>query len=111
MVPEAVFLNRAEAEQDRKRRELAPREFFNPFSFDWRNLTALTSTRLAVFRQKLAELGLTLPPPRPSYSEDNVEYREWWDRESANWTPEQRAGVWDVFDKVRLFEVVEIELE
>jgi hypothetical protein len=106
-VPEAVHFDRAATERECERRELAARELLNPF---WLGPTVELSSRNADdIHADIGRMGLT-PPPAPNPFDVGSWY-EWWDHESANWTAEQRAAVWAMFDKVRLFEVVEIELE
>jgi hypothetical protein len=106
-VPEAVYFDRAAAERERERRELAARELLNPF---WLGTTAELSSRNATdVHADIGRLGLT-PPPAPNPFDVGSWY-EWWDHESANWTAEQRSALWAMFDKVQLFEVIEIEVE
>lgn len=109
-VPEAAFLTRVEAERERDRRELAARELLNPFWLHWGELESLTSVPEEVFRGQLSDAGLRPPNPVPSQFGDATDWRAWWDVESPGWTDEQLATVWRLLDKVRLFEVVEVEL-
>jgi hypothetical protein len=106
-VPEAVFLDRDAAERERARRELTAREVLNPFWLG--GVSTVSSLSEDKFRARLPELGFSPLPPKPN-SWDATYLAAWWDEESANWTAEQRSAVWDLLDKVRLFEVVEVEL-
>ncbi|MBY0460727.1 MAG: hypothetical protein K2V38_25695 [Gemmataceae bacterium] len=107
-VPEAVFLDRYAAERERGRRESAARELVNPFWFG--DMVSVSSLLEADFRTKVGELGLTPPPvPATEYGADHLV--AWWDSEWPNWTADQRADVWELLDKARLFDVVEVELE
>ncbi len=105
-VPEVVLFDRAAAERERERRELAVREMLNPFWFG--PIRELSSRDATAVHARLRELG-SFPVPL-SYA-DVDDWVAWWDRESANWTAEQRTAVWDMLDKIRLFEVIEIEVE
>jgi hypothetical protein len=110
-VPEAVFFNRPAAERDRDRRNVAARELLNPFWLFHGELEWLTSAPETEFRDRLRILGLTPPLSYATNFGPSTDWWLWWDAESANWTAEQRSAVWDLLDKVRLFDVVEIELE
>lgn len=111
-VPEAAFSTRAAAERERERRELAARELLNPFWLD--PVDSLSSCTETGFRERLREFGLTPPEPvrgPPQLGGDMGDWAPWWDAESGAWSDELRAAVWELLDKVRLFEVVETELE
>ena len=110
-VPEALFAERFDAERDRTARELTARELLNPFWLFDGELKFLTSLPDAEFRDRLRALGLTPPLPYAAHFGEMTDWWLWWDTESANWTAEQRTAIWDLLDKVRLFEVVEVELE
>ena len=105
-VPEAVFFDCAAAERERTRRELLAREFLNPFWLG--QLRELSSRDASDVHARLRELE-SFPMPLSHAEVDD--WAKWWDRASANWTDEQRAAVWKLFNQVRLFEVIEVELE
>jgi hypothetical protein len=108
-VPESLLFDRTAAKRERVRRELAAREVLNPFWLGY--LRDLSSQSEADVRERIRELGL--PPPRPAHNPGGYDddWSDWWDQESPNWTPEQRHAVWDMLNKVRLYDVVEVELE
>ncbi len=43
------------------------------------------------------------------YSVMEATWRDWWDREREAMTPYQRQQVWEALDKVRFFEIVELQ--
>ncbi|QJW97551.1 hypothetical protein [Frigoriglobus tundricola] len=110
-VPEVILRDREAANRERSRRERAVRELLNPFWFGWGTPDDLTSLSAEEFRTRVRGLALSPPPPEPDNDGDNANWTGWWDRESPHWTADQRAAVWDLLDKVRLYEVVEVELE
>jgi hypothetical protein len=110
-VPEAIYFGPEAAERERARRERAVRELLNPFWFSSGSSRGMTALSNETFRARVCELGLIPPPPVPTGYGDGANWVEWWEVESANWTAEQRNAVWDLLDKVQLFDVVEIELE
>ncbi|MDY3563615.1 hypothetical protein R5W23_005231 [Gemmata sp. JC673] len=111
-VPEVVFPTRAAAERERERRELAAHELLNPF---WLGpVDYLSYCTEEGVRERVREFGITPPEPvrDPSRCDGDLsDWATWWDAESATWSDEQRADVWALLDKVRLFEVLEVELE
>lgn len=107
-VPEAVFADRAAAEIECARREREGRELLNPFWLG--GLEAATSLSEVAFRSRVSALGVPSPPLAPNTYE-HAHLVVWWDTESPDWTADQRAAVWELLDKVRLFEVIETELE
>jgi|GEM_PF-7001072 len=110
-VPEAVFLDRHLAQHDRMLRESAARELLNPFWFSSGYLPDLTTVSERTFREQLAGLGLPAPAESLLQAAGSIDWIAWWDRKSPYWSAEQRAGVWNMLDKVQLFDVIEIELE
>ena len=116
-VPIATFPTEREAKADAHRRNAEARAGRSPFWFaeDWRELTDLSVDDAAA---RLARKGLPPPPPSRHFEEFNDYpwlicrvWQEWWDRESVNWTAEQSADAWAVFDKLRFYDVVEVEME
>jgi len=108
-VPEVLLFDRETANCVRRERDLAARGLLNPF---WLGIPdELSSLSESEFRERTRELGLIPPIPYGTSFGDVTDWWLWWDAKSADWTTEQRAAVWDLLDKVRLYEVVEIELE
>ncbi len=126
-VPVAVFGTPADAEECAERLSREVRDNRGPFWFasDWALLSTLDpediTSRLWQLNPPLPDLpvpGLS-PKKKKSWKAKGqerrrkhfYEWREWWDRESGDWTAEQLADAWAVFDKLRFYDVVEIELE
>lgn len=110
-VPEAAFADRAAAERDASRRERAARELLNPFTLEWGDLESLTSRNLSQLRAELNSRDLAPPQPVADPYQDERNLAQWWETERANWTAELRAELWDLFDKVKLYDVQEVPFE
>jgi hypothetical protein len=110
-VPEAAFANRAEALAEARRRELAARELLNPFTLEWGDLQSLSSLSAAELRAALSARGVATPTPVSGLYEDVRSLAHWWETESANWTVALRAELWELFDKVKLYDVQEVPFE
>ncbi len=112
-VPVATLPFRAAAEAEARRLESEARGDYSPFwfGFDYDDVTGLPSAELA---GRVAALGVS-PPPDPPDDEDygtkTAVWSAWWDEQSPTWTPGQRDAVWELFDKLHFYEVIEIELE
>lgn len=111
-----VFGTEKEANGVAHRLETDVRSGRSPFWFTdhWVDLTDLHPQRAA---ERLVRKGFSPPPqPHPDDTEDDrwrthEAWREWWDRESADWSEQQLADAWAVFHKLRFYDVVEIEME
>jgi hypothetical protein len=110
-VPEAAFADRAEAERDAHRRERAARELLNPFSFDYGDPAALSSLNAVQLRAELSARTVAPPVPVADSYYDGRNLARWWDTESANWSAALRAELWELFDKVKLYDVQEVPFE
>jgi hypothetical protein len=110
-VPEAAFENRAEAVQEAQRRERAARALLNPFCLEGAYLRSVTSLPAYTLRELFAMYDLNPPAAGADEYEDGRNLARWWDAESANWTAELRAELWDLFDKVKLYDVQEVPFE
>lgn len=110
-VPEAAFADRAAAESDARRRELTARELLNPLTIEWGHLETLTSLTPQQLRAEIAARDLAPPEPVVDQYQDERNLALWWDAESANWTAALRAELWELFDKVKLYDVQEVPFE
>jgi len=113
-LPTAIFGTQHEAKAEAEGLELAARSGRGPFWFaaEWQSMTDLSGEEATA---RLQQRGL-LPADsskkgRRGFGENTHAWREWWDRESVNWTTEQLADAWAVFNKLRFYDVVEIEVE
>src|SRR4051812_202755 len=88
------------AETDRAAREAEVRARVNPFRCGtaWH---ALTTFPEPMFRDWVADVGLTPPPGGLD------PWVAWWAEGHAVWTAEQRWHVWAGLNRVRFFEVIE----
>jgi hypothetical protein len=104
--PVQTFLSRDKAEAYRREKECTARkrgELTNPFWFqglDWDDWSSLSQ---AAFDRRVSELGVEPLGRRPPY--------DWWDKIEGDLTDEQRNVIWDLLDRVQLFEVVETTVE
>jgi hypothetical protein len=110
-VPEGVFADLASAECDARRRELATRELLNPFTLEWSYLEALSSLSAAQLREELLDRGVAAPAAVLDTYQDVRNLARWWESERANWTAALRAELWNLFDKVKLYDVQEVPFE
>ncbi len=100
----ACFADAASAEADCSRRESERRGEVNPFTCggSMHERSSLDEPRLCDW---LLDAGLE-PPEPDEYGHAN--WSDWW--EGARPTKEQERAVWEIFDKVAFYEVVEVEL-
>lgn len=94
-----------EAEADRMRRETAARQSVNPFrcggtGFGWR--TSLDEPRL---HDWTLDTGLT--PPKPKKKGEGPDWAGWWDKHVKKMTEYQHAKMWEAFDRLQFYEVVQ----
>lgn len=108
LVPAAAFADRAAAEAHSRALELEAARLFNPF---WQIMPFQSLTHLPEpdFRHRLAALVAPVPldpltvDPRPGW-------HDWWDEHMPTWSDETLAAVWALFDRVRFYEVLELDL-
>jgi hypothetical protein len=107
-VPVAAFADRGAAEAHMRALELEAARLFNPF---WlvSPFRYLTESPEPTFRRRLAALAGNVPAdqltvaPRPGW-------REWWDDNLPTWSDETLAAVWELFDSVRFYDVLELDV-
>lgn len=110
-VPVAILTDRNAAQRERSRREATARELLNPFWLLYGDLESLTSLPEADLHERIRALGIAPPVPIRGAFGERMDWAAWWDAESPNWTAARCSAVWDALDKVKLFEVIECELE
>lgn len=102
--PVRAFTDRDRAEEFCRAQEQAMRADANPFLYGDK-LEDLSSLEAAPFHDWLLDAGLT-PWSKTSNFKN---YRAWWFQVRREMTDLQRARVWEALDKVRFFEIVELE--
>jgi hypothetical protein len=107
-VPVAAFAGRNVAEAWMRERELEAARLFNPF---WR--VGPTSVprfeSCAATRDRLKEL--VGPVPDESFGHrKQAGWRTWWDEHVPTWSDETLAAVWELFDRVRFYDVLELDV-
>jgi hypothetical protein len=126
--PVKAFTSLAAAESYRQELEAEARreiEAISPLEKSWwtsnlaatfsiGNLERITSLNEAEIRERLKALGLPFFPDATGYDKKrHVKYWDeaWWERAWQRLGSEGADGLWNMFDKLRFFEVVEVELE
>jgi hypothetical protein len=113
-VPVRAFTDKKSADALCDQLELECRRDLNPFQFEGGEMELLTSLDEEGFAAGLQALGLTPPTPKtfPYLNSDTlVDQARWWDATCESMTDVQRAGVWALLDKLKLYRVVQTELE
>lgn len=131
-LPQRAFADRARAEASCRARNLAARaEAGNPFPFGRRwghsfpSLHDYTSTPTGEFFDWLAREGIEPPAgqreaweawrqkPESARQFEQRSYDAWWGwwNDAPGWTAERRAKVWEKLDRVRFYEVIEVDAE
>jgi hypothetical protein len=109
LTPYTAFRTREQAEADRLENEEMARDMMelHPFQInglcDWSAWSSLPQEEAV---ERVTALGL--PAPGPGYR-DTLDWEGWWDEQQEEMTGEQESAVWDLLDKIRFYEVVEIE--
>jgi hypothetical protein len=99
----ASFGDADEAEADRRRREDEARSRVNPFTCDGPALVTKTSLDEDRLHDWVLDLGLT--PPKKT--KGGRKWAEWWRKSLPDFTPLQLLRLWEAFDKLHFFEVVQ----
>jgi hypothetical protein len=110
-VPVAAFAARGAAEARMRELELEAARVFNPF-WGLGPLIALTRLPPAEFIARLAALVAPLPADSARLDSSNRPvWRLWWDEQMPGWSDTVLTAVWDLFDAVRFYAVLEVEAE
>jgi hypothetical protein len=110
-VPVAAFADRSAAEARARHLDREARRLCNPFwsgnRVEWK-----TSLGESEFLSRLARLGIVPPPSsRPRAGSPAYDWWPWWEQHAHGWPEELFHAVWDLFDKVRFYDVAEVEME
>ena len=108
-VPLEVFATREKAEARRRELEAVAHHELSPFLFG--DLNQLSRIDEEEFSLEVDKLGL--PPPQGFEWEGRAfcDWSGWWDILAGDMTDDQRAGVWDLLDKLNFYTITVIELE
>jgi hypothetical protein len=96
------YARRANAEKARKEMEEAVRARVNPFQCGGRSLHYITSLDAGRLNDWALDIGMT-PPEKTS----TMAWAEWWVKQQPTMNEIQRNKMWEVFDRLRFYEVVE----
>jgi hypothetical protein len=77
------------------------------YEFD---LGEVSSLEPPLFNDWLLDQGLTLPKPTWDNQVSTSDWYGWWEAGEEKMSAMQRAKVWEALDRVRFFEVAEVEL-
>ena len=105
-----AFRNRSQAEAYRMEQERQARDGVNPFEMNELTLDAVTSLSGQELVSRLRAAGIEAPAI-PEDDDGLCELMEWWVTAEDELTDVQKDLVWDLLDKARFFEVVEMEME
>lgn len=108
------FLSREKAEAhalelERGRRgEVGPAIYYGPLGGGLADFTSLPEQQ---FLARLRELGVVLPALDRRGRIDPGGLYDWWDRRVAKLRGDTLHAVWDLFDQVRFYQVVPMQVE
>lgn len=107
-IPVAGFADRTSAETRAWELELEAARLFNPF---WR-LGGLNSLLPhSEFISRLGNLVGALPEAETVNSNRVRLWAQWWAEQMPEWSDATLAAVWKLFDEIRFYDVVEVEVE
>lgn len=106
-LPVKLFTDPDRAAADARRRELIARQDANPFRCNLRvnNPPDVSSLDDARMHDWCLDAGLTPPPEGVG----RRAWGEWWEMHAPTMSDDQRSRVWEACDRVRFFEVIEID--
>ncbi|MBN9119943.1 MAG: hypothetical protein J0I06_12405 [Planctomycetes bacterium] len=103
--PVAAFDTFDAAEAHRRELESAARDDENPFRFGGGSVFFQSSLDGPRLHDWLMDAGIEPPASELRHSD----WREWWNAFAHTWSADQLAHAWAAFDKVRFFDVAEVE--
>jgi|GEM_PF-6146459 len=112
-VPIAAFADRVAAEVRLRELELEAARVFNPF---WAlgHLSELTTLPAPELMTRLAASVSSLPDTEIMHTtmrSNRDQWLAWWDDHIPSWSDETLATVWELFDAVRFYAILEVEAE
>jgi hypothetical protein len=109
-VPVAAFADRGAAEAFMREQELEAARVFNPFQV-LGPLSTLTSLSPAEFTRRLDTVAGPLPEAQFAAEDRLKHWRPWWDEHQPQWSDTTLAVVWELFDAVRFYDILELDVE
>ena len=105
--PIVAYASRDRAEAERVERERRERfEAGSPLEHG-PDLEWCSGLNVAEFLRHLETIGVPVPEVEPG---ETPYWRDWWEMVEDDLTEEQRHAIWDVMGRVRLFEVIEVDV-
>jgi len=106
-VPLVAYATRDRAEAERMRLErVAWKEAGSPLDYGC-GIESVSSMSEAEFQAFLETIDLFTEELRGGR---DLDWGDWWDAVEDTLTDDQREAIWEMMDKLRLFEVVEVEV-
>jgi hypothetical protein len=111
-MPVAAFADRVLAEARMHELELEVARTFSPFSL-WQ-LDEFTSLSVGEFSRRLAEIVHPLPDVELAdvlARNQRDQWLVWWDEHMPSWSDETLAKVWELFDAIHFYAILEVPTE
>ncbi|MBY0460729.1 MAG: hypothetical protein K2V38_25705 [Gemmataceae bacterium] len=108
-VPVAAFADRAAAEIRKRELELEAARVFNPFGLV-ATLPRLSRLEPVKFQSRLGALVRDVPDESPGWFGPHLTWGAWWGENMPEWSDETLAAVWELFDQIRFYDVLEVEV-
>lgn len=109
LTPYTAFRTREQAEADRRENEEIARDVMDLHPFQINGLCEWSAWSSLPQKEAVARVkALGLEPPGPGYNK-TLDWEGWWDAHLDDMSGEQETAVWDMLDKIRFYEVVEVE--
>jgi len=109
----AAFADRDRAEAHAAQLEAEARRELSPFLFAYPDeMEAITSKPAGEWSRRLKQVGLK-PPTKARFPDDSgaIHWQKWYDSVLPDLTDEQRRAIWDLCDRLKLYEVVRLEAD
>jgi len=117
--PIRAFVDRDMAEAYQQRREAEARASFAQsgprranFPSFFGGFPRMSTLSEAAFQGRLQALGLPLPPEMPDGDDIAMDLSDdWWEAVWAAVTPDLEEAFWGLFDRLRFYEIVAVEVQ